>query len=194
MPHQAGAMMKTLRIAAIAAPALMVGYGICRYVDGRDGDHGPGPAWNIGHTLFLAAFLAFGLLIVGLRRDLRSASTRRTAVANLGTALGLAGVLAFIRVILDDLFPDAGDVLPLPGAVQAVGPLFFLVGLLTLLIDLAVHEPHRLPVWSPVAVLLGFVTITVNLDLLPVAALLFLVGLSPLVRRPSLERARPRPA
>lgn len=42
---------------------------------------------------------------------------------------------------------------------------------------------RRLPSWSPVLVLLGFVSIAVNLDLLPLGALLILAGLLPLWRR-----------
>ncbi len=48
--------------------------------------------------------------------------------------------------------------------------------------QLARLRPRRLPVWSPLLVLLGFIPIAVNLDLLPGGAILLLCGLSPLSR------------
>ena len=181
-------MHLTTRLAALAAPLFLLAYGVFRYVDGRDGEHGPGVAWNIGHASFLAAFLCFAVVIVGMRRAVRSPSIRRATATTTVTVLGLVGVAAFIRVILGDLFPDADDVLPLPGLLHDVGPLLFLMGLIGLMIDVAIHEPHRIPVWAPLAVVGGFVAIAANLDLLPVAAGLFLVGFLPLVRASSLER------
>lgn len=176
------------RLAALVAPLFLLTYGLLRYVDGRDGDHGPGVAWNVGHTFMLAAFLCFGVVIIGLRRAVGSASTIRTTITTGLTVLGLVGVTAFVRVILGDLFPGADDVLPLPGMLQDVGPLVFLVGLVGLMIDVAVHEPHRMPLLAPIAVVGGFVAIAADLDLLPLAAGLFLVGLLPLGRASSLER------
>lgn len=62
---------RVLRTVPLAAPALLLIYAAARYVDGRDGDHGPKASWNVGHLAFLGAFLGFGLLTVGLRRHLR---------------------------------------------------------------------------------------------------------------------------
>jgi hypothetical protein len=42
----------------------------------------------------------------------------------------------------------------------------------------------RLPIWTPVLFLAGFVAVSVNLDLLPFGSLLVLGALTPLVRRP----------
>lgn len=58
-PHEAGSMHLTTRLAALAAPLFLLAYGVFRYVDGRDGEHGPGVAWNIGHASSLAAFVCF---------------------------------------------------------------------------------------------------------------------------------------
>lgn len=176
------------RFAALMAPLFLLTYGVFRYVDGRDGEHGPGVAWNIGHPFMLAAFVCFAAVLIGMRRSVRSPSVRRATATTTMTVLGVVGVAAFIRVILDDVFPDADGVLPLPSPLHEVGPLLFLMGLMGLMIDVALHEPHRMPVWAPVAVLGGFVAITANLDLLPLAAGLFLAGLLPLVRASSLER------
>ena len=176
------------RFAALIAPLFLLTYGIFRYVDGRDGEHGPGVAWNVGHTFMLAAFVCFGAVLIGMRRAVRSPSVRRASATTTMTVLGLVGVTAFVRVTLDDLFPAAGGFLPLPGPLHDVGPLLFLTGLVGLMIDVAIHEPHRMPVWAPIAVTGGFVAIAANLDLLPLAAGLFLTGLLPLVRASGLER------
>lgn len=41
-----------IRTAATASPLLLLVYGVSRFVDGRDGSHGPGLAWNLGHVAF----------------------------------------------------------------------------------------------------------------------------------------------
>ena len=41
---------------------------------------------------------------------------------------------------------------------------------------------RRLPVWSPVLFLVGYVSISISLDLLPVAALAILIAFAPLAR------------
>lgn len=82
------------------------------------------------------------------------------------------------RVILGDLFQDLPG---LPDPLMIAGPLLFQLGVLTLLTVLAVR--HHIPVLSPVLVLVGFVLFMVNLDLLPLGALLLLAGLAPLATR-----------
>lgn len=181
-----------VRTAAVGAPVLLLLYGILRIIDGLDGDHGPGWAWDLGHALFLVAFVLFAGLVVGLRRLLGSAGaagssttpgTGLRVLLHVATAAGLVGVAAFLWVILGDLFPRLGDVAPLPDPVLAVGPLLFQFGLLTLLVRAAVGRPRLIPGWGPPLVLLGFVSIAVNLDLLPIGAALILAGLLPLWHR-----------
>jgi hypothetical protein len=110
-------------------------------------------------------------------------------VASLATVSALFGVGCFLWVILGDLFPAFRDAAPLPDALEVVGPLTFQVGILTLLIVLVTARPRRLPTWSPVLVLIGFLLFAVNLDLIPAGALLVLAGLAPLAgdRRPALQ-------
>ena len=43
------------RIAFIAAPLLVLAYGVIRILDGLDGSRGPGLAWTSGHIAFMAA-------------------------------------------------------------------------------------------------------------------------------------------
>ncbi|WP_200954947.1 hypothetical protein [Aeromicrobium sp. Root236] len=181
-------MSSPSRFAALAAPLFLLTYGIFRYVDGRDGEHGPGVAWNVGHTFMLAALLCFAAVIVGLRRAVREPSVRRASATTTMTVLGLVGAAAFVRVALGDLFPGADGFLPLPGPLHDAGPLLLLLGLVGLMIDVAIHEPHRLPAWSPMAVVAGFAAVGANLDLLPLAAGLLLAGLMPLAGAPRLER------
>jgi hypothetical protein len=172
-----------LRISAVAAPVLLLFYGLLRLVDGLDGEHGPGLAWDIGHTMFFVAFLLFGVMVVGLRHMVPATSRGRLVAAGSATVAGLFGVAAFLWVILGDLSEPIREQAPLPDPLYAVGPLLFQLGVLTLLVQLAVLRPRRLPPWSPVLVFLGFVPIAVNLDLLPLGALLILAGLAPLARR-----------
>lgn len=156
-----------MKILTIGGPLFLLAYGLLRLVDGLDGSHGPGWAWNVGHACFLAAFLMFGALVWKLRD-----------VSAVAATAGLIGSAAFVWVILGDLFDDLPG---LPGPLMIAGPLFFQLGVLMLLVLLVVRRV--LPVWSPVLVLAGFVLFMVNLDLLPLGAVLLLGGLAPLAAR-----------
>lgn len=169
-----------LRLPAAAAPVLLLLYGVLRLVDGRDGDHGPGLAWNLGHTLFLVAFVLFGVLIAGLRAWAPASSSGTRTVSTGAAAAGLVGACGFLWVILGDLFTGLDEAAPLPDPLYALCPVLFQLGLLVLLV-LAVRA-GLLPVWTPVLVLIGFTAIAVDLDLLPLGAVLILAGLMPLVR------------
>ena len=176
-----------LRYSALAAPTLLLLYGVLRLIDGLDGDHGPGLAWNLGHTLFFIGFVMLGVLIVGLRQLVPATMVWTRTIATLATVAGLFGVACFLWVIVGDLFAAFHDAAPLPDALEMIGPLLFQLGALTLLIMLAAARPRRLPVWSPLLVLVGFLLFAVNLDLIPIGALLILAGLAPLAtaRRPA---------
>lgn len=176
------------RNAALIAPLLLVLYGGLRLVDGLDGNHGPGLAWNLGHTLFFVGFLLFGVVTFTLRRIVLAATTRARQVANAATAASLFGIACFLWVILGDLFADLDAAAPLPEPLQLLGPLAFQLGWLVLLVMPVVARPRLLPVWSPVLVLAGFLLFSVDLDLLPVGGLLLAAGLFP------VSRATRRPA
>jgi hypothetical protein len=153
-----------VKILAIGGPLFLLAYGVLRLVDGRDGSHGDGWAWNVGHVFFLIAFLMFAALAWRLR-----------AVSVIAAAAALAGSAAFVWVIFGDLFDDLPG---LPDPLMIAGPLLFQLGVLALLTVLAVRR--LVPAWSPVLVLVGFVLFMVDLDLLPLGALLLLAGLAPL--------------
>ena len=67
----------------------------------------------------------------------------------------------------------------LPSAVWNLGPILFEVGLIVLAVQLAVLHPRRLAYWSPALIVIGFVCIMINLNLLPVGAALFVLALAP---------------
>ncbi|SCG43354.1 hypothetical protein [Micromonospora halophytica] len=170
----------SLRLPAVVAPLLLLVYGLFRFADGLDGDRGNGWAWDVGHVAFGLGILVFGALALRLRRVLLPAGWRAgLTVATAATLLGAAG---FLWVIVYDLFPGLEDVAVIPGPVFLLGPALFELGLLALLVRAVLVRPRLLPPWSPVLVLVGFVAIAVELDLLPVGAALVLVGLLPLAR------------
>ena len=88
----------TFRPAFIAAPVLVMGYGIVRLVDGLDGVRGPGPAWTIGHLAFLGALIAFISVFWQMRR---MAGGR--ALATVCATAGTLGALALITQFSIDL-------------------------------------------------------------------------------------------
>jgi hypothetical protein len=167
------------RFCAVAAPGLMLAYGLLRFIDKTDGgiDKG-GPAWNVGHVAFFVAVLLFAVLAFGLRRIVRDVTPRRRPVADAAVVATSIGAACFLWVILGDLITTVLNEAPLPEPLEIAGPILFQLGLLTLL-GLLVGA-RRLPVWSPVLVLAGFVAIAVSLDLLPVASVAVGAGLAPL--------------
>ncbi|MGA4545786.1 hypothetical protein ACPA54_37940 [Uniformispora flossi] len=181
------------RIAFHLAPALMAVYGVVRLVDGRDGEHGPGPAWTIGHLFFLGSLLLYGAVIAGLRRRILAAEgggRARRITAGVLTVTAGVGLAAFVRVAvldivvglkaadaaeksaLSDRYADVPAVLP--QALYEIGPVLFMAGLVAMLVQYAVVGPRRGPgaAVSPALVLLGFVGITANMDFLPLGAAL----------------------
>ncbi|MFC6017264.1 hypothetical protein ACFP2T_13735 [Plantactinospora solaniradicis] len=182
----------------LAAPALLLGYGLVRLLDGLDGSHGPGIAWTIGHLLFLAALVLFGVVMVGLTR----VASRLRLARTVALVAGLIGLIAFVRVVVVDLIVGiqatdrAGmnrlyqryeDFPGLPGGFTGVldefGAMLFPLGLLALAVLAATVRPRRLPWWSPVLAAVGFVLITVDLDLLPLGGAALLIALLPMTRQ-----------
>jgi hypothetical protein len=168
-----------VRRSAVAAPALLLLYGVLRLIDGLDGHHGRGYLWNLGHTAFFLSFVLLAGLMIAIRAQIAGASPGQRPLATAAMVAALLGAAAFLWVILGDLFAALPD---LPDALQLIGPLLFEIGALTLLGQLVVARPPRLPIWSPVLVFAGFLAIALMLDLLPFGALLIGAGLAPLAR------------
>jgi hypothetical protein len=162
---------------AFAAPLFMLAYGVLRWIDGLDGHHHKGSlAWNVGHLAFLASMVTFALLAIALYR--RTTLARRTALV--ATAVAVAGAGGMIWVILGDLSRSFAVDYPLPDVLQPIFPIGFVLGMIGLL-SLQVAA-GRLPVWSPMLFFAGYTAITINLNLLPLAALLILGATWPLAR------------
>ncbi|GAA1848524.1 hypothetical protein [Asanoa iriomotensis] len=174
-----------IRFAALAAPLLMLFYGIMRYVDGRDGDRGNGAAWDVGHTAFFVAFVLFAVLAVNLHRVVPVVARWQRILRDVALGAALVGAAAFLWVTFTDLFRAVPT--GLPDAAMIGLPVLFQLGMLTLLGQLV--AARLLPVWSPLTMVFGFALIAVNLDLLPFASVVILSGLSPL----ATARRSPRP-
>lgn len=159
-----------MRIAAWVVPVALLGYAGCRWLDGRDGSHGPGLWWDIGHVGFLVCWIAFAVLTVMMAQSLRR------GVYWLAAAAGLAGVGAFGWVTLTDLFPSLGE---LPDPLRAAGPLLFLLGI-TVLLGATAHR-NRLRGWGlyPALAVVAVAAVAVDLAYLPITALLFIPALAP---------------
>jgi hypothetical protein len=154
-----------MKSTAVTAPLCLLGYGILRWVDGRNGRRHDGLAWTLGHSLFFLSIVLFAVLAVMLRRG----APGRRAIADPALYAVIVGAACFLWVISGDLFRTFGDRWPLPGALNFAGPMVFVLGMVTLLgLRVAVRE---LPWWSPALFFAGFIAISADLDLLPFAAL-----------------------
>ena len=157
----------------LVPPLLLAVYAVARAIDGSDGDHGPGLAWDVGHVAFLVAFLGFGVLTVDFWRR----SPRPHAGVHVAALASLAGIGLFCWVIVTDLSPSLDQRASLPDPVMAVGPLLFIGGFVA---ALALHaRQHGFTAWwaPPALVLAGLLAVGADLDLLPVTALAVGAGL-----------------
>ncbi|XVU21849.1 hypothetical protein ACQPZJ_31865 [Actinoplanes sp. CA-054009] len=177
-----------MRLMAVVAPLLMLSYGLLRWVDGWDGDRGNGPAWDVGHVAFFAAMVLFAVLAVQMRQ-LLIARRAVTVAASVAAAAAVFGVGCFLWVIVGDLFDGFRERAPLPEALETTGPALFGLGVVVLMGLLA--AARRLPWWSPVLFLAGFLAISVDLDLLPFAAVAILIAFAPLARPASAPQTAP---
>ncbi|NUS09754.1 MAG: hypothetical protein HOV97_45160 [Nonomuraea sp.] len=179
------------RPAFVAAPLLVLSYGLIRIADGLDGSRGPGFAWTTGHLAFLAALVLFIVIFREMWRMLD-----RDRVATVSMVVGLAGivftfaqfaidiVVGFMAADHDAMSPLFDQVQAIPGVevmVYAAGPFLFYAAQLALVIQLAVRR--QVKVWTPFLVLLDFALPVVSKDLIPVGAVCMLVSFWPLYRR-----------
>ncbi|MEU4470545.1 hypothetical protein [Micromonospora sp. NPDC023888] len=191
------------RPAFIAAPVLVMSYGIIRLVDGLDGERGPGPAWTIGHVAFIGALVAFVSVFWQMRR-MTGGRVLATVFATAGTVGALALITQFsIDLVAGLLSTDnygmsmiIHQVRTLPGISQLAydfGPYAFYLGQLALVVLLAVRR--RVKVWTPVLVLADLATPFIDKDLIPLGSVLLLVSFLPLARRATAATpASPVPA
>lgn len=173
MTESHSAAVASARTPALWVPVMLLAYGILRFVDRIGGTDESGPLWVTGHLCFLAAIVGVAVLDLLLWRRLG-----RSTATDIALAAGLAGSSAFVWVILGDIFPDVHSDLPVPDPVTAVAPVAFLLGLFVLLGISAARGQFPWPHW--VLVVVGFGSVAASLQLLPLAAVLLLLGFEPL--------------
>jgi hypothetical protein len=177
------------RIGWATAPLCLFVYGVCYLLDGRQGFHGPGLFWTLGHVFFVLAFLSFAGLAWRLKNPAGPDMRGRLALA--AAIIALAGIAVFVRVGLIDLATgllasDHAAMAPISARLNAwpdarllpvfqLGPILFQAGLMALLVLRVIRR--GLPWWSPVAVLGGFLLIAVNLNFLVLGAVAIGIGL-----------------
>ncbi|MFI7424467.1 hypothetical protein [Nonomuraea sp. NPDC049684] len=186
------------RAAFVAAPLLVLSYGVIRIVDGLDGSRGPGLAWTAGHLAFLAALALFVVIFREMWRMLG-----RNPIATTSLVVGLVGiacaaaqflidiVVGFMAADHDAMSPLFDQVQAVPGvslAVYAAGPVLFYLAQLALVVQLAARRQVKL--WTPVLVLLDFALPILEKDLIPLGAVCMLVSFWPLARRQDQAGAR----
>ncbi|QYC45891.1 hypothetical protein Nocox_41750 [Nonomuraea coxensis DSM 45129] len=191
-----------LRTAFVAAPLLVLAYGVIRILDGLDGSRGPGLAWTTGHLAFVAALLLFVPIYWRMRR-MAGGGALATVTATAGT-VGVAALLAQFGIDLvvgfmaadhaamGVLFDQVQSVTGVSFAVYDVLPFLFYVGQLALVTQLAVQR--RVKLWTPVLVLADLALPFVDKDLIPLGALCLLVSFVPLARASAAAPVRPAAA
>jgi hypothetical protein len=179
------------RFPFIAAPVLMFAYGVIRILDGLDGERGPGPAWTIGHLVFVVAMVMFLLVFGHLHRlagrDALSTVTLVVAAAGAVALIGQFGVDITAGFLADDHARmaeisrgvKANTMVSL--AIYDVGPYLFYAGQFVLVLQLAVTR--RIAGWTPVLLLADLVMPLVDKDLIPVGAAALLVSFAAISRR-----------
>ncbi|MEU7895820.1 hypothetical protein AB0B45_23560 [Nonomuraea sp. NPDC049152] len=183
--------MQIARFAAVAAPLLMLAYGVIRLVGRMDGVYGPGLDWQAAHLANLAGLVLFVFLVLGIRRLLPRSVGRETVVAVTLVGAGASIVQFVVDIAWGLLAADKAGMRELsrqfralPGvdlAFYQVGPQLLYVGVVVLTGMLAYRR--LLPWWSVGLVLVSSLLPVATLDLLPVAAAGYLVALLPLRRR-----------
>ncbi|RVX45251.1 hypothetical protein EDD27_8038 [Nonomuraea polychroma] len=179
------------RFAFIAAPLLVLAYGVIRILDGLDGSRGPGIAWTTGHLAFIGALVLFVPIFWRLRQ-----MAGGKALATMSAVAGTAGIVALlaqfgIDIVIGFMAADHDAMGPLFDQVQAVpgvqlaiydaGPYLFYVAQLALVIHAAFRKEVK--AWTPVLVLIDLMLPLIDKDLIPVGAVFLLVSFWPLARR-----------
>jgi len=187
------------RIPFIAAPVLMFGYGVIRIIDGFDGERGPGPAWTIGHLVFVVAMGMFLLVFRHLHRlaGRDTLSTVTLVVAAVG-AVALVGQFG-VDIVNGFLADDHARMAEISRSVHKnqlvalalydVGPYLFYAGQFVLVLQLAVTR--RIAGWTPFLLLIDLIMPLVDKDLIPIGAAALLISFVSISKR---IPARPEPA
>lgn len=181
--------MNLTRVALVAAPACLFGYGVLRIAGRLHDPYGPGPWWQAAHLAAIAGTVLFVPAVSGLRRLLPPGPLRGSIVA-----VTMVGLVASVVQYAVDVVSSVGAAdhaalsartqafQSLPGAnlaIYQVGPPLLYVGLVAIAGLLAANG--RLRWWQAALVLVGALLPVASLDLLPVAAVLLLGGFARLI-------------
>jgi hypothetical protein len=184
-----------LRSPFIAAPLLVLAYGVIRILDGLDGSRGPGLAWTTGHLAFIAALVLFVPIFWRMRR-----MAGRDTVSTVSAVAGTAGIVALLaqfgidiavgflsadHAAMGVLFDQVQAVPGVQFAVYDVLPFLFYVGQVALVGRLAALRLVKW--WTPVLVLLDMVLPFADKNLIPLGALCLLVSFMPFARQSAVQ-------
>lgn len=172
------------RVLALVGPLLLFVHGILGWVDGLDGTRGTGWLSAAAGLALVAAVAALTLLTAELGEQ-----TGRGPLATVAVVVGAFGAGAVGAVTVGRTLGVLGE--DLPTALTAGGPVLVSVGLGLLGFRLVLVG--RVPAGSAVLAMLGAAMVAVPWDLLPLGALVLLIGFGPLTQRraePVAEAAR----
>jgi hypothetical protein len=167
---------ETTRELALTAPLLLFVHGILRWVDDLGGHGGSGVLWFLAQAALVASVLSFAGVGFGLRRLLGGG-----AVPTIATGATTLGALLTTWVALVSGIGGAAALDVAPAGVVAVGPALVIAGLLVLLAPFVTAGLLSARHFGLVAV--GALLAIAPVDLLPLAALLLLIGVEPLLAR-----------
>jgi hypothetical protein len=165
---------ETTRGLALTAPLLLFAHGILRWVDGLGGQGGSGVLWFLAQAALVAAALSFAGVATGLRRLLGGG-----AMVTLATAAALVGALLTSWVALASGIGGDAALRGAPVGLAALGPALLAAGLLALLAPFATVGVLTAHHFGLVAV--GALLAVAPFELVPLGALLVLIGVDPLL-------------
>jgi hypothetical protein len=169
------------RLLALIGPLLLFVHGILGWVDGLDGTRGTGWVWGLGGLALVAAVGSLTLLTAELGEQ-----TGRGPLAAVAVVIGAFGAGVVAAVTLGRLLGVLGD--DLPTTLTAGGPVLVAAGLALLGFRLVLAG--RMPIGSALLAILGAAMVAVPWDLLPLGALILLIGFGPLTQRRAEATAR----
>lgn len=161
------------RALALFGPLLLFVHGIVGWVDGRDGAMGTGWLPALAGLTLVGAAVALALLTAELGEQ-----AGRGVLATTAVVVGAVGAGAVVTVTVGRLVGALDDNLPV--ALGGGGPVLLAIGLGLLLLRLVLVG--LLPASAAAVAVVGAAAIAVPWGLLPLGALVLLVGLGPLVR------------
>jgi hypothetical protein len=175
-PFRTTSPSETTRELALTAPMLLFAHGILRWIDDLGGHGGSGVLWFLAQAALVASALSFAGVAVGLRRLLGGG-----AMVTLAAAATLLGALLTTWVALASGIGGVAALQVAPTGVVAIGPALLVAGLLVVLAPFATAGLLSTRHFGLVAV--GGLVAIAPVDLIPLAALLVLIGIEPLLAR-----------